>query len=52
MFGWMILFALLALLGTISSLAHPAAVSSLVALMFGLLFVIGLMTRLVRGRGW
>ncbi len=51
MLGWMILFALMALLGTISTLAHPAAVSLMVGLTFGSLFVISVLTRLVRGRG-
>src|SRR5450631_3567494 len=52
MLGWMILFAVMALLGTVSTLAHPAAVSALVGFTFGSLFFIGLLTRLVRGRGW
>jgi hypothetical protein len=52
MLGWMVLFAVMALLGTVSTLAHPAAVSALVGFTFGSLFFIGLLTRLVRGRGW
>ncbi len=52
MLGWMILFALMSLLGMIATLAHPAAFSALVALTFGFLFLIALLTRLVRGRGW
>jgi hypothetical protein len=52
MLGWMILFALMTLLGGILTLANPASVSALVVLMFGLLFFLGLLTRLVRGRAW
>jgi hypothetical protein len=52
MFGWMILFAIMAILGTGATLAHPAAFSAMAGLMFGFLFFLGLMTRLVRGRGW
>jgi hypothetical protein len=52
MFGWMILFAIMAILGTVATLAHPAAFSAMAGLMFGFLFFLGLMTRLVRGRGW
>ena len=52
MLGWMILFALMSLLGMIATLARPAMFSALGALMFGFLFLVGLLTRLVRGRGW
>ena len=52
MLGWMILFALMTLLGGVLTLANAASVFGLVVLMFGLLFLIGLLTRLVRGRAW
>jgi hypothetical protein len=52
MLGWMILFALMMLLGGVLTLANPVSVSLLVVLMFGLLFLLGLLTRLVRGRAW
>lgn len=52
MLGWMILFALMAILGALLTLANPASASGLVCLTFGLLFVVGLLTRLVRGRVW
>lgn len=52
MLGWMILFALMAILGAILTIANPASVSALVGLMFGLLFCLGLLTRLIRGRTW
>ena len=53
MLGWMILFALMTLLGMGMTLAYPGSVSGLVGLsMFGLLFFVGLLTRLVRGRAW
>ena len=50
--GWMIVFALMAILGAAMTLTSPAAVSTMVGLMFALLFLIGLLTRLVRGRAW
>lgn len=52
MLGWMIVFALMAILGAAMTLTSPAAVSTMVGLMFALLFLIGLLTRLVRGRAW
>ena len=52
MLGWMILFALMTILGIILVLANPASVSALVGLTFGCLFLLGLLTRLVRGRAW
>ena len=53
MLGWMILFALLALLGATPLLLGSAAVelsSTTAALLFGLLFCVFILTRLVRGR--
>ena len=52
MFGWMIVFALMAILGIIFTLASSASVASLTVAMFGLLFVLGLVTRVVSGRAW
>ncbi len=50
MLGWMILFALMTLLGAILTITHPATGSALVVLMFALLFLLSLLIRLVRGR--
>jgi hypothetical protein len=52
MLGWMILFALLAILGTALSLINPATISTMVGVVFALLFLLGLVTRLMRGRAW
>jgi energy-converting hydrogenase Eha subunit F len=52
MVGWMIVFALLAILGTARTLANPAAVSTMMGVVFALLFLLGLLTRFVRGRAW
>jgi hypothetical protein len=54
MLGWMILFAVMVILGTILILAgDPAEVSAgMVSSIFGLLFLLGLLTRAVRGRAW
>ena len=49
MLGWMILFALMAILGAVLAVGK---VSPMVCSTFGLLFVVGLLTRLVRGRAW
>ena len=52
MLGWLIVFALLAILGMVMTLANPAVVSTMVGLVFALLFLVGLLTRLMRGRAW
>jgi len=54
MLGWMILFALLALLGTIPTLVgHPPEnAARLASVVFAFLFVLGLLTRAVRGQAW
>jgi hypothetical protein len=52
MLGWMILFALMTIFGTILTFANPASASAMVVLTFGLLFLLGLLTRLARGRAW
>jgi hypothetical protein len=48
----MILFALMTIVGTVLTFANPASVSALVVLTFGLLFLVGILTRVVRGRAW
>jgi len=52
MLGWMILLALLAILGLVLSITNASVVFSLVLLTFGLLFVLGLFTWVMRGRAW
>lgn len=53
MLGWMILFALMALLAPVMRFAgNGASVPEITGLIFALLFFIGLLTRLVRGRAW
>ena len=53
MLGWMILFAILALLAPLMMLTGTQSVAPEVAgSVFALLFVIGLVTRLARGRAW
>jgi hypothetical protein len=52
MFGWMILFALMALIGTILTLVgHPPETAvRMASVVFAFLFVLTLVTRAVRGR--
>lgn len=53
MLGWMILFAVIALLAPLMMLTgNPSLASEIVGLVFALLFFIGLATRLARGRAW
>jgi len=53
MLGWMILFALLAMLAQIMTFAgNQTFVSEMSGFVFGLLFIVGLATRLARGRAW
>jgi Sec-independent protein secretion pathway component TatC len=52
MLGWMIVFALLAILGALMTLSTPAVTSAMVGIVFALLFLLGLLTRLMRGRAW
>ena len=53
MLGWMILFALIAILATFMNLAGSQSLAPQVGgLVFAILFVIGLATRLARGRAW
>jgi len=53
MIGWMMIFAFFALLGTVMSFTSDgvaASISQLAAILFGTLFVLSLLTRVVRGR--
>lgn len=52
MLGWMILFALMTVFGAIMMLSNPTMAWLFLGLMFALLFLVGLLTRLVRGRAW
>jgi hypothetical protein len=54
MLGWLILFASMAAPGAILTLTgEPATASAKTAgLVFSLLFMIGVLTRLIRGRVW
>lgn len=54
MIGWMIVFALLAILGVVMTLANPAVAvaSTMVGIVFAALFLLGLLTRLMRRRAW
>jgi hypothetical protein len=53
MLGWMILFALMAILAPIMAFAGDQTLApQMSGLVFALLFFIGLVTRLVRGRAW
>ena len=52
MLGWMILFALMTVLGGVMVLANPTMVWVLMESMFAILFLVGLVTRMVRGRAW
>jgi hypothetical protein len=53
MHGWMILFALMAMLAPIMAFAGDQTLApQMSGLVFALLFFIGLATRLVRGRAW
>jgi uncharacterized membrane protein YtjA (UPF0391 family) len=51
MLGWMIVFAIVAVLGSILSLGgNPAASVRITSLLFSALFFLGLLTYAVRGR--
>ncbi|GEM_PF-1778291 len=54
MLGWMILFAIFALLSLLRMIAgHPPDASArLAALLFAVLFVVAALTRAARGRAW
>jgi uncharacterized membrane protein YtjA (UPF0391 family) len=54
MLGWMILFALMVMIGAALMLAgSPAEASARMAsTVFAVLFLLGLLTRVARGRAW
>jgi hypothetical protein len=54
MLGWMILFALMVILGAILMIiGSPAAASvRMASSIFAILFLLGLLTRAARGRAW
>lgn len=52
MFGWMILFAVMSIFAAVMILTNPTTAWVLLESMFALLFLVGLLTRLVRGRAW
>jgi hypothetical protein len=52
MLGWMAVFALIAVVGTVIALTDSAAVFPMVGLTFAVLFLLGLVTRFLRGRAW
>ena len=54
MLGWLILFALMVLIGAVAMLAGTPAEASarLASSVFAILFLLGLLTRAARGRVW
>ena len=53
MLGWMILFALMAILAPMLDFGRNQTIAAEMGrLLFGLLFFIGLATRFARSRGW
>jgi hypothetical protein len=54
MLGWLILFASMAAPGAVSAVSGEPATASVIAsgLVFSLLFMIGLLTRMARGWAW
>ncbi len=52
MLGWMILFGLMTLFGAVMILSSPTMAWLFLGSMFGTLFVVGLLTRVMRGRAW
>jgi hypothetical protein len=53
MLGWMILFAIMVLIGAVAMLTGSFSESArLASSVFAVLFLIGLLTRAVRGRVW
>lgn len=51
MLGWMIVFAVMALMGAVLSITgNPSASVRIASLVFSSLFFLGLLTYLVRGR--
>jgi len=54
MLGWLILFALMVVLGCVEAMTGNAVATSMrvTTIVFALLFLVGLLTRAVRGRAW
>ena len=52
MFGWMMIFGMMMLLGFGMTLANPGTGWIVECAMFSFLFLAGLLTRLVGGRAW
>lgn len=54
MLGWLIVFAVFAILSAIRMVAGHAGDASvkIASLLFAILFVVGLLTRAARGRAW
>jgi hypothetical protein len=54
MLGWLILFASMAAPGAFSALTGDPVTASVksASLMFAVLFMVGLLTRVARGRAW
>ncbi len=53
MLGWMMIFAIFALTGTLLTVSGPTAPSAsvmLVTILFSVLFCLGILTRIIRGR--
>jgi hypothetical protein len=53
MFGWMMIFAFLAIFGAVMMAAAPATASisfKMVTILFGALFLVSVLTQVVRGR--
>jgi uncharacterized membrane protein YtjA (UPF0391 family) len=53
MFGWMMIFAILAILGAVMTAAAPATASmsyKIITILFGALFLVSVLTQVVRGR--
>jgi len=52
MLGWMIVFALMMILGAVRMLMQPDASVTMECVIFTILFLAGLLTRVARGRAW
>jgi hypothetical protein len=54
MLGWMILFALMFVLGLVATMTANSLQTSMwiTSITFGCLFLVGLLTRTARGRAW
>ena len=54
MLGWLILFALMMVPGSVATVTHNSAAAALqiASILFAFLFLIGLAARAARGRSW